>query len=432
MKRVAIATLGCKTNQFESASMKEQFETNGYTIVPFNEIADIYVVNSCTVTARTDAETRRLIRRARRLNPEARIVATGCYAQVAPRELEKMPEVDMVLGNREKAAITILSEEGENLVSDIAQEETATVLKLESFAEHTRAFLQIQNGCNAFCSYCIVPYARGRSRSVHADDIIAGIKKLANNGYKEIVLTGIHIGAFGLDQLPASSLTALVKKIDQLQIVHRLRIGSLEPNEVTDELLELIKQSNCICHHLHLPLQSGSDSVLKRMGRHYTTEQFRDLVMRIKQLLPNAFIGADVIAGFPGESEEDFAETMELTTSLPFSDLHIFPYSRRTGTVAADMDGHLAANIITNRAKQLRELATAKKAIFLKEQVGKIAPVLVQKCEPSGKCQGITKNYVMVEFAGNIEMLNTEQIVTMEHVIAEQLIGKIAGQLNYL
>jgi len=430
MKRVAIATLGCKTNQFESAAMIEQFQGAGYSVVPFSQPADIYVVNSCTVTARTDAETRRLIRRARRLNPDARIVATGCYAQVAAGELEQMPELDSVLGNREKQAIIGLVESGESRVSDIAGERTAEPLKLESFAEHTRAFLQAQNGCNSFCAYCIVPYARGRSRSVALEDVLQGVRNLAANGYQEVVLTGIHLGAYGLDLQPPESLTELVRRIDVEALVPRLRIGSLEPNELTDELLALMATSESICPHLHLPLQSGSDTVLARMGRRYTTAFFRELMARVTTALPQAFIGADVIAGFPGESEEEFNETLQLIEDLPFSDLHVFPYSSRKGTKAAGMPGQVPGNIITKRAGLLRECAARKKAAFLAQQVGRELQVLVQGYDDaSGVCNGISRNYVTVKCAGHAGMINTEQVVKVDGVAGEYVTGQLV-QVN--
>lgn len=427
MKRVAIATLGCKTNQFESAAMIEQFERAGYAVVPFTQPADIYVVNSCTVTARTDAETRRLIRRARRLNPAARVVATGCYAQVAQGELEQMPELDSVLGNKEKQDIIGLVETGESRVTDIAGERTAGPLKLESFAEHTRAFLQAQNGCNSFCAYCIVPYARGRSRSVPLEDVLQGVRNLAANGYKEVVLTGIHLGAFGLDLANPESLTGLVRRIDAERLVPRLRIGSVEPNELTDELLSLMATSEIICPHLHLPLQSGSDSVLQRMGRRYTAAFFRDLMAKISTVLPNAFIGADVIAGFPGESEEEFSETLRLIEDLPFSDLHVFPYSSRPGTKATGLPGQVPGNVIKKRAEVLRDCAAGKKAGFLSKQVGRGLQVLVQGYdETSGGCSGISRNYVTVRFPGHKGMINTEQAVTVDGVDGEHVGGHLS------
>lgn len=424
MKRVAIATLGCKTNQFESAAMSEKFEKAGYTMVPFTQAADIYVVNSCTVTARTDAETRRLIRRARRLNPEARVVATGCYAQVAAGELERMPELDSVLGNQEKQDIIRMVESGESHVSDIAAERTSGPLRLESFAEHTRAFLQAQNGCDSFCAYCIVPYARGRSRSVPLEDVLQGVRELAANGYREIVLTGIHLGAYGLDLTPGATLTELVRRIDSEQIVPRLRIGSVEPNEISDELLDLMKNSPIICPHLHLPLQSGSDSVLQRMGRRYTADFFRNLISRISTAIPNVFIGADVIAGFPGESDAEFAETLQLVNELPFSDLHVFPYSSRPGTKAAGMPSQVPAHVIKNRAEQLRAAAAEKKQEFLQHQLEKKLTVLVHGYNHNtNTCNGISKNYVNISFAGHADMINTEISIKVTHVNDNAVIG---------
>jgi threonylcarbamoyladenosine tRNA methylthiotransferase MtaB len=426
MKKVAISTLGCKTNQFESAAMIEQLEKSGYQVVPFSDLADIYIINSCTVTARTDAETRRHIRRARRLNPAARIVATGCYAQVAPGELEAMPELDCVLGNREKQDIATLLESEVHLVSDIAAERQAEALHLTSFAEHTRAFLQIQNGCNSFCSYCIVPYARGRSRSVPAADILTEITTLAGNGFQEIVLTGIHLGAYGLDLTPPASLVELISRIDRQQLVARLRIGSVEPNEVSDELLALMAGSAMICTHLHLPLQSGSDTVLARMGRHYTAGFFRSLVEKVTRKLPDAFIGADVIAGFPGETEAEFNETAALLEELSFSDLHVFPYSRRPGTAAAAMAGHLPAHLITERAATMREIASLKKQTFLESFIGRELPVLVQTCSDGSRiCRGLSRNYCMVEFIGDTTYINREVTVTVTGYERQILAAKV-------
>ncbi|HEX9023688.1 MAG TPA: tRNA (N(6)-L-threonylcarbamoyladenosine(37)-C(2))-methylthiotransferase MtaB [Geobacteraceae bacterium] len=415
MKRVAITTLGCKTNQFESAAMAEQLEKAGYRLVPFSEPADIYVVNSCTVTARTDAETRRLIRRARRLSPGARIVATGCYAQVAPGELERMPEVDNVLGNREKQDIAGLLETGENRVSDITREQVAAPLALSSFSEHTRAFLQAQNGCDSFCSYCIVPYARGRSRSVPLEDVLTGVANLAANGYQEVVLTGIHLGAYGLDLTPRSSLTELVRRIDAGRLVARLRIGSVEPNELDDDLIGLIARSDIICPHLHLPLQSGSDTVLMRMGRRYSTAFFRELVGKIAAHLGDAFVGADVIAGFPGETDGEFQQTLDLVRELPFSDLHVFPYSRRSGTRAAEMPDQVAPLVVKERAQRLRDVAGEKRSLFVERFPGRDLRVLVQGHDSrKGLCMGLARNYLTVAFPGEREMVNREVVVRAE------------------
>ena len=426
MKRVAISTLGCKTNQFESAAMIEQLKAAGYLIVPFNEPSDFYIINSCTVTARTDAETRRLIRRARRLNPQSRIVATGCYAQVSPGELEKMPELDCVLGNQEKQNISTLMESTEHSVSDIAAISQVQPLKLTSFAEHTRAFLQIQNGCNSFCSYCIVPYARGRSRSVTAEDVLQGMRDLTANNFKEIVLTGIHLGAYGLDLLPPTSLTALASQMDGQAIVPRLRIGSVEPNEVSEEFIALMTTTKILCHHLHLPLQSGSDTVLKRMGRPYTSRVFSDLVTRISAAMPDAFVGADVIAGFPGETEAEFDETIQLLQSLPLSDLHVFPYSSRPGTKAAAMQGHVPAQIVKYRAACLRDLAEKKKRDFLERFIGRELKILIQGHEESsGTCRGLSRNYINVSCPGGKSLINEEVTVMINHCDGEVCYGTV-------
>jgi threonylcarbamoyladenosine tRNA methylthiotransferase MtaB len=428
MKRVAITTLGCKTNQFESAAMVEQLESSGYRIVPFNETADIYIINSCTVTARTDAETRRLIRRARRLNPDARIVATGCYVQVAPGELEQMPELDSVLGNVEKQEIASLLETSDHKVSDISIDRESGPLKLTSFAEHTRAFLQAQSGCNSFCTYCIVPYARGRSRSALPDDVLDGVRTLAANGYKEVVLTGIHLGAYGLDLTPKTSLTELVKTIDREQLVQRLRIGSVEPNEVDDELLATMTGSQIICPHLHLPLQSGSDSVLMRMGRKYSSQLISDLASKISSAIPDAFIGADVIAGFPGETETEFKATISLLHEIPVSDLHVFPYSIRPGTAAATMPDQLPAQTIKARAARLRELADIKKRLFLEKIIGTDLDVLVQGCDAKTGCyKGLSRNYIAVSFPGINLSINQELRVHIQSCDGETCRGIPSG-----
>ncbi|OGT99260.1 MAG: tRNA (N(6)-L-threonylcarbamoyladenosine(37)-C(2))-methylthiotransferase MtaB, partial [Geobacteraceae bacterium GWB2_52_12] len=407
--KVAIATLGCKTNQFESAAITEQFTTAGYCIVPFTEAADIYVVNSCTVTARTDSETRRLIRRARRLNPKARIVATGCYAQVSPDELSRMPEVDVVLGNVEKLDTVLLSESNENLIADSAMEGSFRPLQLTSFAEHTRAFLQVQNGCNTFCAYCIVPFARGRSRSVAEEEVLDGIRRLTANGFREVVLTGIHLGAYGLDLESQHSLVGLIRRIIAETDISRLRLGSVDPNEFTPELLTLCETAPQICHHFHIPLQSGSDSVLQRMGRPYTTGFFRGLMETVIAGMPDAFIGTDIIAGFPGETEEEFETTCRFIESLPFADLHVFPYSKRPKTRAADMPDHVSPAMIKERAARLRTIAERKKTAFLQKAVATELNVLVQQCDQStGMVRGISSNYIQVSFPGVVTDINTE------------------------
>lgn len=414
--RVAITTLGCKTNQFESAAMSESLAAAGYETVPFNQSADVYIINTCTVTAKSDAESRRLIRRAARLNPASQVVVTGCYAQLAAKELAGLPNVSLVIGNSEKKGIAVLLENldaaAKIQVSDIAREKVTAGLHLESFSEHTRAFLQIQNGCDSFCSYCIVPYARGRSRSVPFDDVLAGARKSVAAGFSEVVLTGIHLGAYGLDLNPARSLFELIQKIDAEGFVSRLRIGSLEPNEVTAGLIRLLATSKNICPHLHLPLQSGSARVIQAMGRGYDPAFITALVTKVVAEVADISIGFDIIAGFPGESDAEHTETMALINSLPIAYMHVFPYSSRPGTAAAEMPGYLHPSVVKRRAEELRTLGERKKREFAERFIGRHLQVLVQGDGRSG----IARNYLTVELEGDAAISGNEEVVRITGV----------------
>lgn len=431
MQRVAISTLGCKINQFESAAMTESLGKEGYRIVPFDGDADIYVINTCTVTAKTDAESRRLIRRALRSNPEARVVVTGCYAQVAPEAVKDLPGVSLVVGNSEKKGIVELLRDAvpaeKVIVSDISRERTAGGLRLESFAEHTRAFLQVQNGCDAFCSYCIVPYARGRSRSVPFDEVLSGIRTFAAQGFREVVLTGIHLGAYGLDLEPQSSLLALLEAAEAEEAVPRLRVGSVEPNELTDDFIDFMARSKMVCPHLHIPLQSGDDGVLARMGRHYKADFFRERVGRIVTAIPDIFIGCDVIAGFPGETDEEFLHTVRLIEELPVAALHAFPYSRREGTVAAGMEGQVDGKVLRFRGEVLRELGERKKRAFCGRFVGRQLSVLMQNRGRDGEAAGLSRNYLAVRVPGYGGEMNVEVAVTVTEVTPDGVRGIIRG-----
>lgn len=427
-KRFAVATLGCKVNQFETAEMIEQFLQSGWHQVGFTESADLYLINTCTVTARSDAESRRLIRRARRANPQARVVATGCYAQVAPDELINLPGLDLVLGNEEKHDICTMISAGVHQVTDLTGLKGAGPLRLTSFAEHTRAFLQVQNGCETRCSYCIVPTARGPSRSVAPDEVLQAAQRLAASGYKEIVLTGIHLGVYGLDLKQRSSLVTLTRLLDEQGAVPRLRLGSIEPNELTDELLALFCSSSRLCPHLHIPLQSGSDSVLQRMGRPYDTTLYRTRIELAASMLPDAFIAADLIAGFPGETEQEFQETCKLLESLPIADLHVFPYSRRPDTRAASMAGHLPPAVIKARAEQLRNLAAVKRAMFQRRFIGSPLQALGQHHDPkTGLMTGLTRNYLEISYPAEATLLNQEVVVQVQEMKDERLSGKCSG-----
>ncbi|HML78586.1 tRNA (N(6)-L-threonylcarbamoyladenosine(37)-C(2))-methylthiotransferase MtaB [Geobacter sulfurreducens] len=429
MQRVAITTLGCKINQFESAAMTESLGREGFQLVPFEDEADIYVINTCTVTARTDAESRRLIRRAMRRNPAARVVVTGCYAQVAPDAVGELPGVSLVVGNSEKKGIAGLLRDAvpaeKILVSDISRQRTAEALGLESFAEHTRAFLQVQNGCDAFCSYCIVPHARGRSRSVPFRDVLEGIGTFAGQGFREVVLTGIHLGAYGADLEPPASLLDLLAAADAEALVPRLRVGSVEPHEISDGLIGLMARSPVICPHLHIPLQSGSDSVLERMNRRYTAVFFRERVERLAAAVPDICIGCDVIAGFPGETDEEFAATLALLEGLPIAHLHVFPFSRRQGTPAARMPGQVDGKIVRERAEVLRALSDRKREAFHRRFVGRDLSVLV--LNGRGKeVTGLSRNYITVRIEAVTPPPEGEVMVRVTGVEADGVRGVIS------
>jgi threonylcarbamoyladenosine tRNA methylthiotransferase MtaB len=412
IKKVAVTTLGCKTNQFESAAISESVRNKGYLIVPFSEFADIYIINTCTVTAKSDAESRRLIRRARRQNALARIVVTGCYAHLAHDEIRHFPGVSHVLGNNEKKGIAELLEKFEDeqvvMVSGFTQDQQADGVTLETFAEHTRAFLQVQNGCDAYCSYCIVPYVRGPSRSVPLDDAVKGVRTFTGKGFNEVVLTGIHLGMYGLDLNPPASLLDLLSAIEQRSSVTRLRIGSLEPGEISDVLINFLSTSRICCPHLHIPLQSGDDQVLSRMNRHYTTRFYRDVIEKLLKAIPDICIGTDVIVGFPGESEREFENTRAYLESLSLAYFHVFPFSPREQTPAAKMQDRVRGSVIKERVKTLRNLSVEKKEIYFKKFLGKELDVLVQENMPGDSCKGLSRNYIPVNLNGTECSINSE------------------------
>ncbi len=401
---VSFATLGCKTNQFESAAMQESLQKAGFHIVPFDEGAELVIVNTCTVTNATDAQSRNLIRRARRLNSTCRVIVTGCYAQIDPDALHDLPGVSLVIGNEEKQRLLdYLKSDLDSTtvdVSDIRLAESVCLPPLTSFAGRSRAFVQIQNGCDAFCSYCIIPYARGASRSAPPDEILQQISELIESGYREIVLTGIHIGGYGADlQLPLT-LNELVKRIELETGIHRLRLGSIEPTELTDELLETVASSQVLCPHFHIPLQSGDNNILQRMGRNYTRDVFARLVCKIGEAMPSAAICLDVITGFPGETDQEFENTFDFIKGLSITDLHVFPYSKRPGTPAATLPDQVPGNISKERAERLRHLAGEKHRLFAESFVGKDLDVVVEAGAKKGFLKGISRNYLDIRFPG--------------------------------
>lgn len=432
MFKFAVATLGCKVNQCESAGISETMTVRGMKLVPFEEEADCYIVNTCTVTGRTDYQSRQLIRRAIRRNPAAVVLVTGCYAQRAPEEIARIPGVRIVAGNAEKSRLSELIQElaegkGPQVrVGDIRSEKRFSPLGAAAFPEHTRAFLKIQDGCNAFCSYCIVPQARGASRSLLPAEIEKGIASLAREGYREVVLTGIHLGVYGRDLTPTTDLTAMVRRIAEIQPVERLRLSSIEPREVTDELISLIGSSGVVCRHLHIPLQSGDDGILAAMNRDYDTSFFSDLVKTVHAAVPDIAVGIDVIAGFPGETETAFANTLRLVEGLPVAYLHVFPYSRRPGTPAAEMPDQVSETEKRRRAECLRRVGVAKRQAFAVRSIGTPLAVLIEgrKDKSTGFSVGFSDNYIPIACRGAAE---TNRIVRV--LPGSFLNGRLIGEV---
>lgn len=404
MLKVAVATLGCKVNQCESAWISETMAVRGMTLVPFKEEADCYIINTCTVTGRTDYQSRQLIRRAIKRNPAAAVLVTGCYAQRAPEEIARIPGVRIVAGNTEKSGLSDLIQElaegkgPEVHVGDIRSETRFFPLGAAAFPGHTRAFLKIQDGCDAFCSYCIVPQARGASRSLRPAEVEERIAYLATKGYREVVLTGIHLGAYGRDLIPPTDLAAVVRRVAEAHPVERLRLSSIEPREVTDELISLIGSSGGVCRHLHIPLQSGDDGILAAMNRDYDAAFFRDLIRKVHAAVPDIAVGIDVIAGFPGETETAFANTLRLVEGLPVAYLHVFPYSQRPGTPAAAMPDKVPETEKKRRAERLRRIGTAKRQAFAERFIGTPLAVLIEgrKEKSTGFSIGFSDNYIPI------------------------------------
>jgi len=430
---VAITTLGCKVNQYESAALGEALVHRGCTLVPFTAAADCYVINTCSVTARTNYQSRQLIRQATRRNPMAAVVVTGCYAQTAPAEIAQIPGVTLIAGQGEKEQIpeligSLVRDRLEVRVGNIQEMRKFSALELTRFQDHTRAFLKIQDGCNAWCSYCIVPAARGRSRSLDAEGVLEHLARLGRSGYREVVLSGIHLGAYGQDLTPRSSLVELLRKVEEQRPVERLRLSSIEPTEISDDLISLLRHSTLLCPHLHIPLQSGDDAVLSRMKRHYTASFFRELLENLASSLPGLSIGVDVIAGLPGEDEKAFTRTVELIEALPIAYLHVFPYSPRPGTPASDMPGQVGPEEKKKRAEVLRNLGIRKREAFARRFQDSCLRVLVEarKDRKSGRRKGFSDNYLPVLLTDSMaSQVNQLVKVQVEAVEGTTLSGRI-------
>ena len=450
MKTVAFITLGCKVNQYETNAMTQQFIEKGYEVVEHTQKADIYIVNTCTVTNMSDRKSRQMLRRVKELNKEAIVVACGCYAQVAKEELEKIEEINLVLGNNEKKdiveyvekyiknQISKKSEEDKRYIeikNTKVQQTTEIQKKIETqiedvmnqkefvefgditFTEKTRAVIKIQDGCDRFCSYCIIPYARGRVRSRKPEHILSEIRKIAKKSIKEVVITGIHIASYGKDFKQEYRLIDLLEEMNEIEGIERIRLGSIEPLLITEEFVSRLEKLSKICHQFHLSLQSGCDETLNRMNRRYTTEQFKEITKLLRKTFEDAILTTDIIVGFPGESEEEFEKTYEFLKEIKFYKMHVFKYSPRKGTKAAVMPNQIDGNKKEERSKKLIELSNENEKAYNEQYVGKEVEVLFEE-EKNGMWQGHTKNYILAHYKTEENLEN--KMIKLQCVEAEQ------------
>lgn len=432
MKKAALHNLGCKVNAYETEAMQEMLEQAGYEIVPFREGADIYIINTCTVTNIADRKSRQMLHRARKMNPDAIVVAAGCYVQAQAEKQEVDPCIDIVLGNnRKKDLIAVLEEyqqkkaEGECLeeVEDISRTKDYEPLSLTKPGDHTRAYIKVQDGCNQFCTYCIIPYARGRVRSREVEDVIREVRALAENGYREVVLTGIHLSSYGIDFDGERHLLELIRAVHEVEGIRRIRLGSLEPGIITEEFAEALAALPKMCPHFHLSLQSGCDATLKRMNRRYTSGEYYEKCRILRKYFDRPALTTDVIVGFPGETEEEFRQSMEFVDKVDFYETHIFKYSRREGTKAAVMEDQISEQVKAKRSALMISLGERKRQAYEESFIGSEVEVLVEEPDTiNGKevQTGHTKEYIKVALESGEDLRN--QIVKIRIDNASQII----------
>ena len=422
-KRVALHTLGCRLNSAETGSIAQGFKDRGYDIVEFGENADVVFINTCTVTDAADSTCRNLIRKAHTSAPEGKIVVAGCYAQMEPERIANMQGVDLVLGNTEKYKVfEYLNEEETNQIHVDKTWEffSAATTTADS---HTRAFLKIQDGCNYVCSFCIIPFARGRSRAISINDAVLEAKKLIAQGFKEIVLTGVNIGEY--EQASGEKLPDLIQNLLALDGLERFRLSSVEPNTFTDELIAVLQSSPKVQDHFHIPLQSGDDEILKSMRRKYTVSQYKQVISKLIAAFPNAGIGADVIVGYPGETKEQFANTFMLLKELPITHFHVFPYSKRKNTTAAKIENHIHHSEKKERSKTLLMFGDAKLNLFTEDQIGKTTKVLFERRNKQGFFEGYSSNYVRVQVRTDLDLSNQVSEVYLSGMENNKLMGEL-------
>ena len=434
MPKVALTTLGCKVNQFETETMEGLFKQKGYEIVPYEETADFYVINTCSVTSLGDRKSRQIIRRAQRQNEQAIIAVCGCYSQVHPEEIKAIEGVRVVLGTKERSQIVELVEQAAredgiiDEVGNIMEARDFEDIPLYDMPQRTRAFLKIEDGCQNFCSYCIIPYARGPVKSRHLDKIHAEAKKLVAAGFKEIVLTGIHLGAYGRDLAGEVTLADACREVLKVEGLKRLRLGSLESIELSPDLFELIRSDERFCAHLHLPLQAGSDSVLKDMNRHYDTAEFARLIEHVEREVPGVAVSTDIIVGFPGETEEQFQQGLAFVAAMNFSRMHVFPYSRRSGTPAAERKDQIPDPVKKERAHRMQELAARKTQEFHQQFLGKTLRVLFET-DTDGITDGLTDNYIRV-YTDDAVVCGDLYEVELERLYRDGVWGKVTEKVK--
>lgn len=408
--RVGICSLGCKVNIYESEYVESLLRNHGYEIVAFEDEADVYIINTCSVTNESDRKSRKMIHQAKRRNPEAVIVVMGCYSQIQGNEID----ADIVLGNQDKSLILdYLSryfEDRQNIrkIYDLREVHEFERMSIDCFDHHTRAFVKIQDGCNSFCSYCIIPYARGRIRSKPFDDVVLEVENLVKQGYREIVLTGIHTGKYGID-LEDMNLEKLLRRLEMIPNIYRIRLSSIEVNEVTDGILDLLKHSKVIAKHFHIPLQSGADSILKLMNRRYDVDYFKKKVAMIREIDKDISITTDLIVGFPGESDDYFRETLNTLREIGFTKIHTFPYSARKGTPASEMEGQVSSEVKKKRVREVLDLSDMFEKDFYQRYIGKVLEGLTE-VRKDGRVVVLTSNYISVVVD---EVLEGNQVVSV-------------------
>ncbi|WP_300383029.1 tRNA (N(6)-L-threonylcarbamoyladenosine(37)-C(2))-methylthiotransferase MtaB [Clostridium sp.] len=432
--KVAFSTLGCRVNVYESEAMAEKFIREGYEVVDSNEIADVYVINTCTVTNMGDKKSRQIIKRARRLNENSTIAVVGCYSQMAPNEVAEIPGVDVVLGTRNKGDVVYYvnkaKDEGKAQVhvEGVLKNKKFEELNIEEYQDKTRAFLKIQDGCNRFCTYCIIPYSRGSVCSKDPDKIIEEVKSLAKHGFKEIILSGIHTASYGLDLEGNINLINIIEEIENVDGIERIRIGSIEPAFFTPEVIEKMKGFKKLCPHFHLSLQSGCDSTLKRMNRRYTAKEYKEAVDLLRETMPDVSITTDVIVGFPGETEEEFSKTYKFLEDIKLTKTHVFKFSPRKGTKAESMPNQIDGNIKEKRSKELIDLNNRNEEAFIRGLIGEKMTVLIES-QAKGKediYEGYTENYIKVNVSCKCSDINGKIVeVEINDCLSDIAIAKL-------